>query len=113
MLTTLEFETQTDEERIKRFEDWYDRYEEFEGEPIAITVHLVWDRYGGPEEGGWWYRCGQPVSTYCIFSREQAVSELLSLHKLYSSPEYEEEEYDICLARSYAKFYPEKKPHYE
>lgn len=113
MLTTVWFEEETLEGKQRRFQDWYDRYEEYEGEPLTITVHLVWDRYGGPEEGGWWYRCGEPVTTDCIFSREQAVRELIRLHERYSSEEYAEETYDICLARSYAEAYPKQKPHYE
>lgn len=113
MLTTVWFEQETTGEKISRFRGWYDRYEEYEGEPFTITVHQTWDQYGGPEEGGWWYRCGSPVETICIFSRDQAVAELLRLHEKYGSEAYEEEEYDICLARSYAKFYPDKRPHYE
>jgi hypothetical protein len=113
MLTTVWFQEETDAEKERRFQDWYDRYNEYEGEPFTITVHQVWDQYGGPEEGGWWFRCGNPVETACIFSREQAVAELIALHEKYNSEAYEEEEYDICLSRSYAEFYPHKRPHYE
>ena len=113
MLTTVWYQEEGLEERQRRFQDWYDRYEEFEGEPLTITVHLITEHFGGPEEGGWWYQCGHPVTTTCIFSRDQAVRELIHLHERYSSEEYEEETYDISLARGYAKFYPEKRPHYE
>ena len=26
----------------------------------AVTLYLVDQAYGGPEEGGWWYQCGEP-----------------------------------------------------
>jgi hypothetical protein len=113
MLTTVWFQEESLEGKQSRFRDWYDRYEEYEGEPLSITVHQTWDQYGGPEEGGWWFRCGSPVETICIFSREQAVRELIDLHEKYNSEAYEEEEYDISLARSYAEFYPKHRPHYE
>lgn len=113
MLTTVWFDNSVLEEQTTRFKDWYERYVEFEGEPTTITVHSVWDHWGGPEEGGWTFRCGEPIETICIFSEKQAIDELIRLHAKYSTEEYEGEEYDICLARKYAEFYPEKRPHYE
>ena len=44
-------EQETPIERTERFGYWYDRHSEFEEEPTTITVHEVWDAYGGPEEG--------------------------------------------------------------
>jgi hypothetical protein len=111
MLTTRWFDNSVLEEQVDRFEEWYGRYIEFEGEPTTITVHEVWDQWGGPEEGGWTFRCGYPVETICIFSKEQAVKELIRLHSKYK--EDEDKEYDISLDKDYARFYPEKRPHYE
>ena len=110
--TTLQGASRSD--CLSRFNDWYDDHLHYEGsEPTVITVHRVWDCYGGPEEGGWWFRCGSPVENICIFSREQAVKELFRLHQKYEAEDYEGEEYDICLSQYYAKWYPETKPHYE
>jgi hypothetical protein len=37
----------------------YDGFHEWEEkEPITVTVHQVIQRYGGPEEGGWWFNQG-------------------------------------------------------
>lgn len=113
MLTTIWFNNSVLEEQINRFEDWYDRYVEFEGEPTTITVHRVWDQWGGPEEGGWDYRCGDPVETICIFSKEQAVKELIRLHAKYNEEAYEDDDYDICLAQQIATWYPKRRPHYQ
>jgi hypothetical protein len=113
MHTTISIQDETEKDRITRFSEWYSNYELFEGEPTVITVHLVDQWWGGPEEGGWWYDVGCPVQNICIFSREQAIKELLSLHTEYEKSEYEEETYDINLSSSYGKNYPEKRPHYE
>lgn len=111
MHTTIALQEESEAGRINRFNDWYDNYCSFEGEPTTITVHEVWQQYGGPEEGGWYYQCGEPIETICIFSKEQAVNELFRLHTKYE--EDEDTCYDICLDQKYAKFYPTSKPFYE
>lgn len=100
-------------ERTEQFKGWYQTFKEFEGEPTTITVHEIWDQYGGPEEGGWTFRCGYPVETVCIFSEAQALRLLHELHEKYDTEEYEDRTYDISLDRGYARFYPEVRPHYE
>lgn len=110
-LTCWSYETPI--ERTKRFGEWYDRYTKYESEPTTITVHQVWDNYGGPEEGGWTFRSGYPVETICIFSRPQAIRVLHELHEKYSTEEYDDGEFDICLAQGYAQIYPLTRPHYE
>jgi hypothetical protein len=94
----------------KQFEFWYEQYQAFEGDPTVIIVHEVWDSYGGPEEGGWYYTSGWPVENVCIFDKEQAIKELQRLHDKYAN---EEETYDIRLSRGWGKPFPEKRPHYE
>jgi hypothetical protein len=113
MHTLTYWNQETPIERTERFGGWYDTYTEFEGNPTTITVHQVWDNYGGPEEGGWTFRSGYPVETVCIFSRSQAIRILHELHEKYDTEEYEEGEYDICLDQTYARFYPVVRPHYE
>lgn len=113
MLTTRWFKDSDIEQQQEYFGDWYDCYEKCEGEPFSITVHETWDAYGGPEEGGWYFRCGFPLETICIFSKDQAIRELIRLHEKYNTEEDQEKKYDISLARSYATWYPKKRPHYE
>jgi len=110
MHTTLAFQTETEAARLERFSNWYDRFYYFDGEPTVITIHEIWQQYGGPEEGGWYYQCGEPIENICIFSKEAAVIELLRLHAKY---EDEEGEYDIRLDQKYAEYYPSERPHYE
>jgi hypothetical protein len=113
MHTLTCWQEETPIERTERFGYWYDRYSDLEGEPKTITVHEVWDSYGGPEEGGWTYECGYPVETICIFSRSQAIRVLHELHEKYDGEDYEEKTYDINLDQGYAEFYPQIRPHYE
>jgi hypothetical protein len=113
MHTLSTWKHETASQRTERFGEWYDRYSEFDGEPTTITVHEVWDQWGGPEEGGWTYQCGSPIETICIFSRSHAIRILHELHEKYDTEEFEETTYDMCLSQSYAKWYPESRPHYE
>lgn len=111
MHTTVALQSESKAERIDRFCYWYDNYCDDEGEPTTITVHEVCRRYGGPEEGGWHYQEGYPIETICIFSKDQAVQELLRLHAKYE--EDGDNLYDICLSQKFAEHYPTTKPHYE
>lgn len=33
---------------------------------IYLNTYQTWDAYGGPEEGGWWYECGEPVQSFVV-----------------------------------------------
>lgn len=33
---------------------------------VYLNTYEVWQAYGGPEEGGWWFDCGQPVQSVLI-----------------------------------------------
>jgi hypothetical protein len=112
MHTTLSLEEDLTSQQ-ERFSSWYDSYQEYSGEPTTIQVHEIWQHFGGPEEGGWWFTCGNPIETHCIFSKEQAIKCLINLHQKYSQEEYEDADYDIRLAQDYAEFYPQQRPHYE
>jgi hypothetical protein len=114
MHTTIAITNETELERCERFGSWYDNYKDtFEEEPTVITTHRVINRWGGPEEGGWYYLEGWPVQNICIFSKEQAIAELIRIHAIYEAEEYAEEEYDINLSHKYGEHYPKQRPHYE
>ena len=36
---------------------------------FSVSIHLVDQAYGGPEEGGWWYQYGSPDEGYSKFTR--------------------------------------------
>jgi hypothetical protein len=33
---------------------------------VYLNTYETWQAYGGPEEGGWWYECGEPVQSILI-----------------------------------------------
>lgn len=37
---------------------------------VYLNTYEVWQAYGGPEEGGWWYECGSPVQSVLISDQE-------------------------------------------
>ena len=121
---------------------WLDQYrihKEWEGqEPTTLTVHQVHQRYGGPEEGGWWYTEGYPVtpddnsfgppshwgqrikSTICIYNKKQAVKEAIELTwrwRLHEQPSTTDSRelgaVEVNFSNGYAKCFPEERPRYE
>jgi len=109
---------------------WLDQYrihKEWEGqEPTTLTVHQVHQRYGGPEEGGWWYTQGEPVSdpgdksTICIYNKKQAIREAIELTKrwrLHEQPSTTDSRelgaVEANFSNGYAKCFPEERPRYE
>lgn len=35
-----------------------------------VAIYLTDKAYGGPEEGGWWYECGEHIKTVKVFPHE-------------------------------------------
>ena len=114
MHTTFALQTEDKQQRIDRFNDWYSCFIADEGtEPTVVTVHRIDHSFGGPEEGGWWFQTGEPIENVCIFSKDQAIQQLLHLHEKYEDQEYKESDYDINLSTKYGSYYPLTRPHYE
>jgi hypothetical protein len=40
---------------------------------FLVAVYLQYRAYGGPEEGGWWFDCGEHVRTMRVFGSEQSA----------------------------------------
>lgn len=101
---------------IQNYKAFVNAYEE---EPTMVNYYTCNVRYGGPEEGGWYYECGYPVRTHCIFSKKQAIREAINYYFQALQDNYGEEkdscgwryfsvEYDIYFARPY----PTERPYY-
>ena len=92
---------------------------EFEGEPKCVTIHQLYSRYGGPEEGGWWYNEGFPEKTHHVFSKKQAIKTYLSYaqeYKIYEQPNLGDSTTDsvweLCYSTEPAEHYPTERPYY-
>jgi hypothetical protein len=46
-----------------------------EPKTFLVGVYLIDKRYGGPEEGGWWYTAGELVRIVRLFKNEHAATQ--------------------------------------
>jgi hypothetical protein len=88
-------------------------------EPTTITLHETVLRYGGPEEGGWWYTQGYPEETHCIFSKKQAIRKYMQLADEYQIVEQPSlgdtttsSNWELSFSNDYARMYPSTRPRY-
>jgi len=98
----------------------------------SVAVYELDRRYGGPEEGGWWYDCGQLMRLVKVFKAAEEAHELcrrynrplafrreeqrkipfgrLSISSVnYSGGHYQAEVHKLGPPISY----PEQRPYYE
>ena len=100
---------------IQRYQAYVEVHEQ---EPTMVNYYNTWVAYGGPEEGGWYYECGEPVRTHCVFSKKQAIREAIDYY--FQALQDHESEEDSCGWRNfsveydteYAKPYPTERPYY-
>jgi len=90
--------------------------------PFYVNTYLVDRAYGGSEEGGWWYDCGEPIDSRLCDSYEemQKVKEEMEarcardnkgrrpLCSVLSSGVYQ-----VHTEDHFAEFYPQRRPYYE
>lgn len=102
--------------------------------PYYIHKHEVSQKYGGPEEGGWWFDTGTPVplrdhnpATYKFFNEGDAFMKARELNAAEKSRRMEDEPYQYTSVLSYMgtfysysvhescvpESYPKVRPHYE
>ena len=87
-----------------------------------VNVYLVDRAFGGPEEGGWWYDCGQILQSVPCETKQEAEEKAGELRKLekYSNegrPEIDsvlsEGRYDVQVECLPGADYPSRRPYYE
>jgi hypothetical protein len=87
-----------------------------------VNVYLIDRAYGGPEEGGWYYECGQAhQSTQVLPQDEEAVRAGVQAWCDVQNKErrsdigsvLSEGKYVVCIEDEPAKDYPSERPHYE
>lgn len=96
--------------------------------PITVAIYLVDRAYGGPEEGGWYYTCGEPCADQAAhvrrFANEDAAAVYMallndtvckemnqgrrSINSVLSQGEYQAHFSDGAPAA-----FPAERPHYE
>jgi hypothetical protein len=86
-----------------------------------VGVYEVSRSYGGPEEGGWWFDCGELVLTVVAASTDEAetIKEHLREQDFPRTNKRSSvlggEDYDIFISEGEmpAPFFPEERPFYE
>jgi hypothetical protein len=84
-----------------------------------VSVYEVYRRYGGPEEGGWYYDEGYLVYESSFASAEDAVTEAEWLRTAYpetgryTSVAYSGGDYRVRVSRTPGNDYPAERPRYE
>ena len=97
----------------------YNVHKDWEGEPSTVCLYNIWQNYGGPEEGGWWYEAGEPLQHHFIFSKKGAIKRCIELAQQYDVANQETIDdsrglsaYDITFRNGYGQPYPAEGPHY-
>ena len=92
-----------------------------------INVYRLEDRYGGPEEGDWWYDVGYPFLSLKVEEHDRAVDiqdTVWALRQqwqdngnrrssLYERSESKPTDYRVLIEDHPAREWPEERPRYE
>jgi hypothetical protein len=101
-------------------DDWRYKHTEPEACPYYVNVYEVGQSYGGPEEGGWWFSTGDPLTEECLIfdTREGAEAGANLLREAFPSTgkQYSVnggEDYAVMIEDRPARAWPTVRPHYE
>jgi hypothetical protein len=85
-----------------------------------VNAYAVTQHYGGPEEGGWWYRAGEPIASVpCTNDSEvnEQRARLLTVFDDVSEGDISSvlggTQLLVTVERGVAAEWPEETPHYE
>ena len=108
---------------VRELDAWAE--EQYNAGPWFVCLYLIDRAYGGPEEGGWYYECGQPEPTQHlrVFDTiEEARAYVMSLKPVEVEMNAGRPDissvlsrgcYDFRIARGWPEAYPANRPHYE
>lgn len=86
---------------------------------LHVNVYEVDRCYGGPEEGGWYYDCGEPVASRVVKRGRQAQRVQKQLEREYCPPggkrhrSYMRCAYRVRVERGSGAPFPRRRPYYE
>lgn len=88
--------------------------------PLYVNVYLVDQAYGGPEEGGWYYKCGEPMESCHVETEVEANEVAEKLRAKWSnegrrpiSSVLSQGVYEVSVEDCFAQPFPDRRPHYE
>ena len=89
-----------------------------------INIYEARLNYGGPEEGGWYYRSGVPIHSQMVPTEDQDILDM-KVERWEEWVEARNEDrpkitsvnsdfvYELKVEDNFARPYPEVRPHYE
>lgn len=85
-----------------------------------VNAYRVTLRYGGPEEGGWWYECFEPIASIPV-QTDEGIDRTRALFKTELQWANEGDinsvlggsELSILVEEEFARYKPTVKPRYE
>lgn len=90
---------------------------------MYVNIYLTNRAYGGPEEGGWWYDCGEAVRSFPVVTQRRASRILAMVRKIADCRNKQQNSdlssitcdgrYQVMIEETPAANYPETIPHYE
>lgn len=105
-------------QKVRNYISVYNYYNDYEGKPTVVSLYESWVQYGGSEEGGWYYECGEPIKCICVFNKKQAIRAALQLQAEAEKIWGEQRDYlgwnqyVISFEKEYPQKYPQQRPHY-
>ena len=96
--------------------------------PYTVSFFLVDRAYGGPEEGGWWYGCGEPAHELVQFVRlfhfredadaytaklRRRVEPVVNKGRRPIGSMLSEGQYQVRVSDGFPRAFPATRPHYE
>ena len=85
--------------------------------PCYSNAYIIHRRYGGPEEGGWWYSEGFPLATIDATNLEDEVAQLICtiIDESYKNQYTQDTDTttDVLIQKHRARHFPTYKPIYQ
>ncbi len=90
----------------------------YRNEDFYVNVYYISQGYGGSEEGGWWFTCGEPIASVPVKDWDESENVREVFREKYprtgkSSSVLGGEDYDVMIERHFARPFPESRPYYE
>ena len=90
-----------------------------------VNCYSISRHYGGPEEGGWWYDCGEPLASVPVSDDAGPVVIATIREELYQkfgqpteglgrySMAPKGDDIEIYVEDKFAEFFPQERPRFE
>lgn len=87
---------------------------------VYVNAYRITRHYGGQEEGGWWFDCGEPLGSLPCTSQRQAKSQVEDMRAKFEHLAEGDidsvlggTEVSVYIEEQFARVFPETRPTYE